>query len=88
MQVAYSSSLASTDDQFQLSTIDFDTLRRLIENPCTDNIHPTTEGESGKTSSTSPNLTNSETSTSQLLSDDIIRKFVMPSVLKNHVNVH
>jgi hypothetical protein len=23
-----------------------------------------------------------------LLSDDIIRKFVMPSVLKNHVNVH
>jgi uncharacterized ParB-like nuclease family protein len=77
-----SSSLASTgsSNQFQLSTIDFDTLRRLVENPTgTDNINQTIEVESGKTSSISPDLANSEASSSQLLSDDIIRKFVTPS---------
>lgn len=64
-------------EQFQLSTIDIDVLKRLVGNA---DVHQTAEGDSDKTTNTSQLSANSDAaSTSQMLSDDIIRKFVTPS---------
>lgn len=66
-----------TSDQFQLSTIDINALRCLVESA--DNVPESTPCEPDKTFSTSPHSPVSDESTNKQLSDEIIRKFVTPS---------
>ncbi|XP_028390630.1 uncharacterized protein LOC114515547 [Dendronephthya gigantea] len=73
-----SSTVNSSGDheQFQLSTIDIDVLKRLIDDA---DVHPV-EGDQDKATNSSQLSPKSDApSTSQVLSDDIIRKFVTPS---------